>query len=308
MNNNKLILVNGAKVPVSRVKHWRYAPQKIVPLRSELETLRWRTLEAIRQGWNLLDASMILDQLDDSFTYGSYWVNGSGMDLAGYRDYLPGKFDTIRKSGSGPKVDIAVLYEGLTPEEFPYALRLVQGDVTCLLTMKFTGAKVSSMYMTDPDIYTYEPTFAKGGITDSNGEPRVFRHECEEADRGRSMGEKELQEFAVKCIEQLYREAGAEIVGVYKSKYKEFPNLVVKCGCDLFYHRIDVSERENEGAIADEDRDEFIAAAKMHGAWPMVLPVSFWCADTEGGDAVCGGSFFMKVLESVIVQETQQCG
>ncbi len=301
MNNNKLILVNGAKVPVSKVKHWRYAPHKIVPLRSELETVRWRVLEAIRQGWNQLDASMILDLLDDSFTYGSYWVNSSEMDLAAYRDYLPGKFETIRKSGSGPKVDIAVLYEGLTPEEFPYALRLIQGAVTCLLVIKFNGVKVSSMYMTDPDIYTYEPTFAKGGITDSNGELRVFRHECGVDDRGRPMDEKEIQEFAVKCIEQLYREAGAEIAGVYKSEYKEFPNLVVKCGCDLFYHRIDVSERGNDGAVADEDRDAFIATAKMHGAWPMVLPVSFWCADTEGGEAVCGGSFFMKVLESVIL-------
>ena len=224
------------------------------------------------------------------------------LDLNGYRDYLPKKFDTIRNSNSRPRVDIAVLYEGLTPEEFPYALRLIQGDVTCLLTMRFKGVKVSSLYMTDPDIYTYEPTFAKGGIRDENDEPRVFRHECEEPDRGRPMSEKELQGFAVKCIEQLYREAGAEIEGVYKSEYKEFPNLIVKCGCDLYYHRIDVSDRANDGAVVGEDREEFIAAAKMHDAWPMVLPVSFWCADTNGGEAVCGGSFFMKVRESVIVE------
>ena len=57
-----------------------------------------------------------------------------------------------------------------------------------------------------------------------------------------------------------------------------------------------------DGAVVGEDREEFIAAAKMHDAWPMVLPVSFWCADTNGGEAVCGGSFFMKVRESVIVE------
>ena len=158
------------------------------------------------------------------------------------------------------------------------------------------------MYMTDPDIYSYEPTFAKGGIRDENDEPRVFRHECEEPDRGRPMSEKELQGGAVKCIEQLYREAGAEIEGVYKSEYKEFPNLIVTCGCDRYYHRIDVSGCANDGAVVGEDREEFIAAAKRHDAWPMVLPVSFWCADANGGEAVCGGSFFMKVRESVIVE------
>ena len=67
------------------------------------------------------------------------------MDLNGYRDYLPKKFDAIHNSNSRPRVDIAVLYEGLTPEVFPYALRLIQGDVTCLLTMRFKGVKVSSL-------------------------------------------------------------------------------------------------------------------------------------------------------------------
>ena len=301
MDNNKLISINGAKVPVARVKHWRYAPRDIVPMRGEAETLRWMALEAIQFGWNKLDPNAVLDCLDDDFMYGSYWVGGSDMDLNGYRDYLPKKFDTIRKSNSRPKVDIVVLYEGLTPEEFPYALRLIQGDITCLITIRFRGVKVSSLYMTDPDIYTYEPTFAKGGIRDKNGGPRLFRHDCEASERGRPMREKELQGFAVECIEQLFHEAGAEIEGVHKSEYKEFPNLIVKCGCDLYYHRIDVSDRENDGAVVGEDREEFIAAAKMHGAWPMVLPVSFWCADTNGGEAVCGGSFFMKVRESVIV-------
>lgn len=301
MNNDKIIMINGAKVPVSRIKHWRYAPQDIVPMRGEEETLRWMVLETIKRGWNQLDASLILDCLGNGFSYGSYWVNGTDLDLDGYRDYLPKKFDTIRKSGSKPRADIVVLYEGLTPEEFPYAVRLIQGDATRLLTLRFNGVKVSSLYMTDPDIYTYEPTFAKGGICAENGGPRVFVHACDASDRGRPMSEMECQAFAVQCIEQLYREAGAEIEGVHKSGYKEFPNLIVRCGCDLYYHRIDVSDRANDGRHADEELDEFAATAKMHGAWPMSMPVSFWCEDTNGGEAVCGGSFFLKVLESVII-------
>ncbi len=298
MNNEKIIMINGAKVPVASVKHWQYVPQSIVPMRSEEETLRWMALEKIRRGWDQLDPDSILECLDESFTYGSYWVCQTNLDLSGYRNYLPKKFDTLRRNNSRPRVDIVVLYEGLAPSGFPYALRLIQRDVTALLTLGFRGVKVSSLYMTDPDIYTYEPTFAKGGITGPNGEPRVFRHACAESDKGRPMDETTLQEFAVECVAQLYREAGAEVVGVHKSGYKEFPNLVVKCGPDLYYHRIDITDRANDEAVAREEREEFIATAKMHDAWPMALPVSLFCTDTSGGAAVCGGGFFMKVFES----------
>ena len=84
----------------------RYAPQNIVPMRGEEETLRWMALESIRRGWNQLDPSIILKCLDEGFKYGSYWVNGSDMDLNGYRDYLPKKFDTIRNSNSRPRVTL----------------------------------------------------------------------------------------------------------------------------------------------------------------------------------------------------------
>ena len=84
----------------------RYAPQNIVPMRGEEETLRWMALESIRRGWNQLDPSIILKCLDEGFMYGSYWVNGSDMDLNGYRDYLPKKFDTIRNSNSRPRVTL----------------------------------------------------------------------------------------------------------------------------------------------------------------------------------------------------------
>jgi hypothetical protein len=154
MNNEKIIMINGAKVPVASVTHWQYVPQSIVPMRSEEETLRWMAFEKIRRGWDQLDPDSILECLDESFTYGSYWVSQTNLDLSGYR------------------------------------------------------------------------------------------------------------------------------------------------GPDLYYHRIDVTDRANDEAVAREEREEFIATAKMHGAWPMALPVSFFCTDTDGGTAVCGGDFFMKVLES----------
>jgi len=305
VNNNKLIEINGMKVPVARVKHWRYSHDALLPMQNHDAGQKWVALQKIACGWARLDADLILSCLNDAFTYGSYWVKGNGMSLEEYREYLPKKFSTIRNSGSGPKIDIVVLYEGLVPEEFPYAIRLIQGSNTCLLTLKFNNGKVSSMYMTDPDIYTYEPTFMKGGIINENGEPRVFEHRCAEADKGRAMTTAELQSFAVECIAGLFRDAGSDVIGVHKSAYKEFPNLITKCGPDLFYHRLDVVGHGKDGFMSDEDRDEFLNAAKVNGAYPMVMPVSFWSVNDDSEKAVCGGLYFLKVHESKIVENAE---
>lgn len=297
MNNEKIIEVNGVKVPVGSVKHWRLAPERVVPMRGEEETSRWMALEALRRGWDALDAGEILGMLDDNFEYGSYWVRDS-MDLAAYREYLPKKFDSIRESGSRPATSIVVLYESLTPGEFPYAIRLKQGDVTTLLTLRFNGVMISGLYMTDPDIYTYEPTFRKGGILSVDGEPRCFRHHCQETDIGREMTFVELQSFVVECVARLFVEADAVVKSIHKSEYKEFPNIVTKSGHDVFYHRIDISGFHGDTAVINEEVDEYVAAAKQNDAWPMVMPVSFMCIEGNGSKAVCGGSFFLKVLES----------
>ncbi len=187
---------------------------------------------------------------------------------------------------------------GLTPSDFPYALRLRQGNVTTILILKFKGGNVSSLYMTDPEIFTYEPTFAKGGIVDENGEPRLFVHECDEVRAGCPMTKEEMQEFVVRCVSGLMREAGDEIDGVYKSPYKEFPSIVTRCGCDTFYHRIDVSNYDKDEGVIGSEIQEFVNVAKLHKAWPMVMPVSLMCATSENGIPICGGEFFMKVLES----------
>ena len=88
-----------------------------------------------------------------------------------------------------------------------------------------------TFYMTDPQIFTFEPTLAKGAIVGDNGEPRVFCHECADVDKGKPM-------------------------------------------------------------------EEFISAARLHNAWPMVIPVSLYYSETNGSTPLCGGSFFIKSLES----------
>lgn len=298
MNNDKLIEIDGVKMPISKIRHWQYRPEEFVPNRSEDEIIMWSLLMEIKRGWDALDANRITSILSDDFSYGSYWVKGQDMDVKAYRDYLPKKFETISRTGSKPQIDIVVLYEGLTPLDFPYALRLRQGNVTTILILKFKGGSVSSLYMTDPEIFTYEPTFAKGGIVDENGEPRLFVHECDEVRAGCPMTKEEMQEFVVRCVSGLMREAGDEVDGVYRSPYKEFPSIVTRCGSDTFYHRIDVSNYDRDNGVIESELQEFIKTANLHKAWPMVMPVSLMCATSESGAPICGGGFFMKVLES----------
>ena len=298
MNEDMMIEINGRKVPVANVKHWRFAPHEFVPFRSPMETAQWSAFLALRKAWDTLDASVIEPYLSDSFSYGSYWVKGQNLNLAGYLDYLPEKFDTIRRTGSKPDLALAVIYEGLAPQDFCYALEMTQGSVRTLLTVSFDGRKIRSLYMTDPQIFTYERTFAKGGILDENGEPRVFKHRCEADETGQPMTPEQEVAFAVENIATLFNEAKADVSGVFKSAHKEFPNIITKTGGDTFYHRIDVSTPANDCAISAAELAEFSAAAKMHNAWPMIMPVSLFCIETNGGLPLCGGSFFMKVREA----------
>lgn len=301
MNEKMMIEIDGRQVPVAKVKHWRLAPHEFVPFRSALEVAQWSAFLALWKAWDRLEASIIEPFLSTDFSYGSYWVKAQNMDRAGYLEYLPGKFNTIKKSNSKPALALAVLYEGLTPQDFCYALEMTQGDVRTLLTVSFEGGRIRSLYMTDPQIFTYERTFAKGGILDENGEPRVFKHRCETDEIGKPMTYEQQIAFAVENVAVLFEEAKANISGVFKSGYKEFPNIITKTADDIFYHRIDVSTPANDCKISEAEIAEFSAAANMHHAWPMIMPVSLFCCETNGTVPLCGGSFFMKVHEARLV-------
>lgn len=293
-----IIEINGQEIPVAKIKHWSLVPHEFVPFRSAMEAAQWSAFLALWKAWDRLDASIIEPFLSASFSYGSYWVKNQSMDRAEYLEYLPAKFNTIQNSNSKPNLALAVLYEGLTPQDFCYALEMTQGDVRTLLTVSFEGGRIRSLYMTDPQIFTYERTFAKGGIHDENGEPRVFKHRCETGENGKPMTHEQQIAFAVENVAVLFEEAKANISGVFKSGYKEFPNIITTTGCDTFYHRIDVLMPDNDFKLPEIEVAEFCESAKIHGAWPMIMPVSLFCCETNGGTPLCGGSFFMKVYES----------
>ena len=55
--------------------------------------------------WQILDAELIIKHLDNSFIYDSQWVLAS-LDCNGYKDYIRGKFATLKKNGIQINVSI----------------------------------------------------------------------------------------------------------------------------------------------------------------------------------------------------------
>lgn len=57
------------------------------------------------KAWETLDAELIISNLDECFVYDSQWVLAS-LNYYGYKDYIQGKFRTIKETGNTPKVKI----------------------------------------------------------------------------------------------------------------------------------------------------------------------------------------------------------
>jgi len=57
------------------------------------------------EAWNTLNLELIIKHLSPRFIYDSQWVFNS-LDYQGYRDYICGKFETIRKTGNTVKAEI----------------------------------------------------------------------------------------------------------------------------------------------------------------------------------------------------------
>ncbi len=99
---------------------------------------------AYAEAWDKLDASIIFPYLDGIFTYSSFWVF-STLDLAGYKEYLVGKFATIKKTGGKPIVE-------LLPNPHPTlgtGIKLTQNDNETFLCIECDYEKklIKSAYM-----------------------------------------------------------------------------------------------------------------------------------------------------------------
>ena len=153
MKEDKAIKIDGREMPVSNVWHWKY---DFMDDSTDCKS-RMAVVNAVMDAWQRLDASVFESILaGDKFTYGSYWVNDTMRGSNTYCSYIAGKFSSIARTDSAPKISLVRLVEGLVPHGFAYALHMQQGKNSTLLTFDFDGDKVSGMYMPDPDIYTFE--------------------------------------------------------------------------------------------------------------------------------------------------------
>jgi len=63
-------------------------------------------IEIVVSAWQNLDANQLAPYLSDNIKYNSVWVSDTLAGKENYLQYLRGKFETLRKSGQGPIVDV----------------------------------------------------------------------------------------------------------------------------------------------------------------------------------------------------------
>mgnify|MGYP003558096970 FL=1 len=88
------------------------------------------------KAWQTLDASLIIQHLDESFVYDSQWVFSS-LDYSGYVDYIQGKFNNIKNTGNS--VVACVVDDTCLGGKM---LKLGQGNSVCYYRIKVREGKV----------------------------------------------------------------------------------------------------------------------------------------------------------------------
>jgi len=154
MKEDKKILVDGMLTDVAHVRHYSYDTNHGDSSRIELDSRRMSVIRKVLDAWRRLDASVFSQVLHDDFRYDSHWVKET-LDRSGCLKYIAEKFQTIARANSGPQEECVELTEGLLPIVYPYAIYMTQGTVQTLLLFTFVGDKISTLSITDPDLYTY---------------------------------------------------------------------------------------------------------------------------------------------------------
>ena len=93
-------------------------------------------LKDFADAWNTLNAEKLLQHLDKSFVYSSQWVFKS-LDYDEYKDYLRGKFETLRNNGIKIKADL--VYDPIFGGGM---IRLIQDGEPILYRIKEKDGKV----------------------------------------------------------------------------------------------------------------------------------------------------------------------
>lgn len=100
-------------------------------------------LEILAQAWTSLDASELVKYIHSEFQYDSQWVFAY-MYAEECPDYITGKFNAIKKSGSN--VEVSIVKDSYFGNG--NMIRLVQdGDKVAYLRIKTKDGKISKMDM-----------------------------------------------------------------------------------------------------------------------------------------------------------------
>jgi hypothetical protein len=284
------------------VKKWQYNNENDNPFVSKLNERRWEAFISVKKGWETLDAGEYLPRLDEKFEYGSYWVHEPNLKLDKYKNYILGKFSTIKKTSSQPEISVVVLKEGLSPANYTYALFLHQETEfsanESLLIFDFNKDKILNLYMTDPDIYSFESY--RIGILDTNGEPRMFKHSTTEERIGEIMTDKELLTFGIKIAKIVLNESGKKVISINIANDESFPDIIYE-DKNIRYYIIIIPflPPANDIDISYGERFTFSCFASVQNAYAIVLPIGFYCMDTFGTSPINGSTFAIKFNDAI---------
>jgi hypothetical protein len=302
VKGEKEIKINGKILLVKQVKKWQYNNESDNPFISKLNERRWEAFLSVKKGWDTLDAGTFLPMLDENFEYGSYWVNEPNLKLAVYKDYITGKFNTIKKTSSQPEITVVVLKDGISPANYTYALFLHQETGSSvnesLLVFDFNGDKISNLYMTDPDIYSFESY--RIGILDTNGEPRMFKHSAIKERTGEIMTDNELIVFGVEITNSILNESGKRVISINISDDKSFPDIIYEDkGMQYYVKLIPFFPPAKDIDISYGERFTFSCFASIQNAYAVALPIGFYCIDTFGTSPLNGSTFAIKFNNAI---------
>jgi len=296
------IKINGQKILVKQVKKWQYNKNDN-PFVSKLNEHRWEALLSVKKGWETLNAEEFLTLLDENFEYGSYWVNDPNLTLEKYKNYIEGKFKTIKMTSSQPEITVVVLKAGISSINYTYALHLNQKKENtvneALLLFNFNEDKISNLYMTDPDIYSFQ-TY-RIGILDTNNEPRMFKHSATEERIGKIMNAGELLGFGIKIINDLLNETGKKVISVNLVDDNYTPHIIYENNNVQYYIKLLPFLPPLEDIdISYEDRFKISCFVIGKNAYTFALPIGFYCMDTFGGNPINGSTFAIKINDAII--------
>ena len=153
---DKKLKIHGTDKTVSQLLHCRYdfcGEQNDSQNAQDKKSLVMKVMQA----WEKLDASVFQEVLAErGFAYASFWVHDIMEGKRAYCDYIEKKFASISRTNCAPKVSMVRLIEGIEVQKYPFALHMSQRNHSTLLTFDFNDARITGMYMTDPDIYAFE--------------------------------------------------------------------------------------------------------------------------------------------------------